>query len=348
MNIPIFDGHNDTIPKLTDGRDFFLDNPQGHLDLPKMKKGNMKGGLFALFTPAETKEEREEGYGLTINGNTWEIKYAKTISHTWAKEFVNKNLTFIIDFAKKHKEIKIIHNFIDLSLCIEQDRSIGIVLHFEGAECIDEKLINLEEYYEKGLRSLGITWSRANIFGYGVPFKYHSSPDVGDGLTSYGKALVHKCNDLGIMIDLAHLNEKGFFDVAKISKTPLVVSHTAVNALCSTARNLSDKQIDAIKDTGGVIGIIFDMNNTRKDGLPTSTSLDVLLPHFNYIIDRIGIDHVAFGSDFDGAKMPSNLKTAADFPNLINALKACGYSDEDLKKIAYKNWLRVLKASLKS
>jgi membrane dipeptidase len=348
MNIPIFDGHNDTIPKLSESRDFFLDNAKGHLDLPKAKKGNMRGGLFALFTPAETEEERKEGYGLTISGETWEITYPRSISHSWAKNFVNKNLTFIHQLAKEHpKEIKIISNFQELFSSMQQDL-INVVLHFEGAEAIDEKLKNLENYYEQGLRSLGITWSRANCFGYGVPFKYPSSSDVGPGLTSYGKELVHACNNLGIMIDLAHLNKKGFFDVAKISKQPLIVSHSAVNNICPTARNLTDDQLDAIKDSGGVVGIIFDMNNTRPDGGITPSSLDVLLPHFNYIIERIGIDHIAFGSDFDGAKMPTNLQTAADFPNLLNALKQYVYSDIDLEKIAYKNWLRVIKAAWKS
>ena len=122
--------------------------------------------------------------------------------------------------------------------------SFAGVMHLEGAEAITADLDLLYALYNMGLRTLGPVWSRPNIFAFGVPFRYPSSPDIGPGLSSYGKALVRSCNELGIMIDLSHLNEAGFWDVANLSDAPLVVSHSNVHAICSHSRNATDRQLD--------------------------------------------------------------------------------------------------------
>ncbi len=198
--------------------------------------------------------------------------------------------------------------------------------------------------YAAGLRSLGPVWSRPNDFGYGVPFSFPSSPDTGPGLTDAGKALVKECNRLGIMIDLAHLNEKGFWDVAKCSDAPLVSTHTAVEAICPAARNLTDRQIDAVGESGGVIGVNFFVGNLREDGKwERDMPLTQLVRHVDYIANRIGIDHVAFGSDFDGATMADDLSDVTRLPNLIATLRSAGYEDASLRKITHENWLRVLR-----
>ena len=106
---------------------------------------------------------------------------------------------------------------------------MAAVLHLEGAEPIQPDLKNFQYFYDKGMRSLGITWSRPNKFGQGVPFFYPSGPNIGPGLSEEGKELVKKCNQMGVMIDLAHLNENGFWDVANLSSDPLVSSHTAAS-----------------------------------------------------------------------------------------------------------------------
>jgi membrane dipeptidase len=223
-----------------------------------------------------------------------------------------------------------------------------MVLHFEGAAAIKEDLNNLEDYYEKGLRSLGLVWSRPNVFGCGVPFRFPHSPDTGSGLTKVGKELVKECNKLGIMIDLAHINERGFWDVAKLSSAPLVVSHADVHSICPSTRNLTDKQIDAIGASGGVMGINFEPTNLMPDGKPDeNTPLTQIVKHINYVVHMIGIEHVAFGSDFDGAKMPNELKDVTGLPKLIQALRNVGYDDKSIEKIAYKNWFRVLRDTWK-
>ena len=221
---------------------------------------------------------------------------------------------------------------------------LAAVLHFEGAEAIDPKLDALLVFYQAGLRSLGIVWSRPNAFGYGVPFKFPSSPDTGPGLTDAGKALVRACNQLGILVDVSHLNEKGFWDVADISDAPLVATHSAVHALCPSTRNLTDVQLDAIGETGGVVGVNFHVGFLREDGEENeATPISDIVRHVDYIAERIGVEHVAFGSDFDGATMPRQLGDVTGLPRLIAALERSGYDAAELRLIAHENWLRVLR-----
>ena len=151
--------------------------------------------------------------------------------------------------------------------------ALAVEIHIEGAEPIDPALNSLDAFYAAGLRSLGLVWSRPNLFGHGVPFSFPSSPDTGPGLTDAGKALVKACNELGIMLDVSHLNEKGFWDLAGISYRPIVATHCGAHAICPSARNLTDKQLDAIADSDGLVGINFhvgflnplgDEANSRK------------------------------------------------------------------------------------
>ncbi|MFZ2190454.1 MAG: membrane dipeptidase, partial [Candidatus Magasanikiibacteriota bacterium] len=245
------------------------------------------------------------------------------------------------------QQVGIVNSYEDLAQNIEKGR-VSVMLHIEGAECINSDLSNIEEYYEKGIRSIGPVWSRPNVFGNGVPFKFPSSPDTGDGLTEAGKELIKKCNELGILVDLAHINYKGFFDVARITTKPLIVSHTAVNRLCNSTRNLLDDQIDEVGKSHGIIGIIFEPINTRSNGKENEdTSLQVIVDHILYVGNRIGFECVGFGSDFDGAQTPKEMKNVSKIQNLIEKLRANGLGEEVIEKIAFGNWLRVIKETFK-
>ena len=206
-----------------------------------------------------------------------------------------------------------------------------------------------DRYYDRGVRVINPVWSRQNAFGHGVPFRFPHSPDTGPGLTAAGKDLVAACNEMKIVVDLAHLNEKGFWDVAAISPAPLVNSHTAVHNICAMTRNITDRQIEAIGQSGGLIGIYYMPMGLRSDGKnDRDMPLAAIVKHIDYIVDLIGIDHVGLGSDFDGAGMPYGLADCAHLPNLLQVLEKAGYAEEDLAKIAYKNWLRVLKETWQS
>jgi len=244
--------------------------------------------------------------------------------------------------AESNGEVEIVRDVSQLRRCLDSG-TVAAILHLEGAEPIDPELNALEVLFRAGLRSLGLVWSRPNAFGEGVPFRFPSSPDTGPGLTAAGKELVQACNRMGIMLDLSHLNERGFWDVAGISTAPLVATHSNAHALTATPRNLLDTQLDAIRDSGGLVGVNFAVQFSREDGRrEANTPIGDLVRHFAYLCDRMGPDHVAFGSDFDGATIPDELRDAAGLPRLVESLRRAGFDDATLRKLAQENWLRVL------
>jgi membrane dipeptidase len=218
------------------------------------------------------------------------------------------------------------------------------VLHLEGAEAIDPGLESLEHWYAAGLRSLGPVWSRPTAFGHGVPFIFPSSPDTGPGLTEPGLALVERCASLGIAVDLSHLNEAGFWDVARLDRGPLIASHSGAWELCRASRNLTDAQLDAIAASGGLVGIVFASLFLRADFADSGdTPISMIVEHARYVADRIGVEHVALGSDFDGATIPDALGDVAGLQQLLDALASEGrFTAAELELIAWRNWRRVL------
>ena len=338
--LPVFDGHNDTLLSLHlqdrgGGRSFFVESETGHIDLPRARRGGFAGGLFAIFVPPVN---RDHAPGTPV----------PSLDPEYAIGFTNDviaELRRLINDA--NGQVRLVPSVNNLRQCLELD-VLAVVLHFEGAEAIHPDLDALERFYVQGLRSLGIVWSRPNAYGHGVPFDFPGSPDSGPGLTEDGVRLVKECNRLGIMIDLSHLNERGFWDVAEHTDVPLVATHAAVHALSPSPRNLTDRQLDALAETNGIVGINFHVGFLREDGArDANTPLELLVRHIDYVVQRIGIDHVAFGSDFDGATMPLELGDVTGLPKLIDLLRNVGYDDDALRKIAYENWIRVLDATWK-
>jgi membrane dipeptidase len=147
---------------------------------------------------------------------------------------------------------------------------------------------------------------------------------------------------MGIIIDLSHLNEKGFWDTAKISSSPLVATHSNAHTICPHSRNLTDKQLDAIKDTDGMVGVNFAPAFLRPDGkMLADTDLELIIKHFDYLIERLGENRVGFGSDFDGALMPNQIKDVVDLSKIRSLMKSHGYNQELMKKICQDNWIKL-------
>ena len=141
------------------------------------------------------------------------------------------------------------------------------------------------------------------------------------------------------------MNEAGFWDLARMDLGPIVASHSAVHALCPTSRNLTDAQIDAVGSSGGLVGIVFAVAFLRADFADDpDTPISLIAEHARYVADRIGVEHVALGSDYDGATMPAPLGDVAGTPRLIEALAEAGFSEAELRQIAWDNWRRVLSA----
>jgi membrane dipeptidase len=350
---PIIDGHNDTFlrifkPEPGKERSFLIESQKGHIDLPRARKGRLSGGIFSLFTPPPSSSpESDPQFGLNQLRLKSEIAYS-AIDAAYACDFTDSLLGFALNLEKQSDgQVKIIQNNADLKACLN-NHILAVILLLEGAEAVKQDLSNLADYYRKGIRLIGLCWSRPNAFGYGVPFKFPRSPDTGPGLTRSGKYLIKACNRIGITVDLSHLNQSGFFDVAGISEAPLVVTHSNVYTLCRSSRNLTDEQLRAIAGSNGIIGISFMTENITADGRPDpDLPLSSIVNQIDYVAQKFGIDHVAIGSDFDGSDMPECISDVTKLPDLIQALRSRGYDLESLEKITYRNWLRVFEATWK-
>jgi membrane dipeptidase len=346
---PVFDGHNDVLLRLWrhDGADavaaFLKGEERGHLDLPKCRKGGFAGGLFAIFVPSSDVAASLDTVNANMATGAYDIPLPPHVELTAARAatFAMASLLFRIEAASEGA-VKVCRSVADIRAAVKSG-AVAPVLHIEGAEAIDPEFQLLEVLQKAGLRSIGPVWSRSNIFGHGVPFRFPASPDIGEGLTDHGTALVRACNRLKLLVDLSHLNEKGFWDVAKQSDAPLVATHSNSHVLCASSRNLSDKQLAAIKDSRGMVGVNFATGFLRKDGMRSAaTPLDTVVDHIAYLIERVGEDGVGLGSDFDGAQMPEDIGTAAGLQNLVAAMAKRGFDKALINKVCFENWMSVL------
>jgi membrane dipeptidase len=315
----IIDGHNDLVLRRWRGE------PTLHLDLETARSAGFSGGFFALYIPSPGVPDPEEV--------PYDVPLPEPIPHEQAARIAEELFTAL-------SKLPVVRA---TSVDDFREGQVTAIVHMEGAEPLAPDLSDLERWYERGLRSVGLVWSRPNAFAEGVPFRFPSSPDTGRGLTDAGLELVRACNRLGILVDLSHLNEAGFWDVQGVSDAPLVATHSNAHALCAASRNLTDPQLDAIRDSGGVVGVNFAVGFLREDGRnDAATPIAEIVRHIDYLVERMGIDHVAFGSDFDGATIPQELGGVAGLPKLVRALRDAGHDDAALAKLTHENWLRVL------
>ena len=348
-NIGYFDGHNDVLLKLyysksNPTQDFFEGNDYCHIDFKKIKISNFLGGFFAIFVP---DKEPDFNFFSRMDAGSYDFPLPEEISSEHAIQATDRMIEILNKIINESNgKIVLCKNGKDLSETYENNK-IGVILHIEGAEAIDRNFKSLETLYEKGLRSIGLVWSRKNIFATGVPFSFPKSPDIGPGLTSLGKELVKICDEKNILIDLSHLNERGFWDVANLSSKPLIATHSNSHEVCEHSRNLTNYQLTAIKESNGIVGINFATAFLRPDGrMISDTSLDLILKHADHLINQLGEDSVAIGSDFDGAVVPDEIKNLSGINVLKKHMHKSNYGKELIEKIFFKNWLNFLKINL--
>jgi membrane dipeptidase len=337
---PVFDGHNDVLTA-GDHAAFATGRPEGHLDLARMATGGLRGGIFAIFTPSA----RDRRLPLVRTDTLTAFEFASPVSQRRAAAHATAvaGRLFALERAGLIRVARTIGD-VDATFGTDDGPPVA-VLHLEGAEAIDPELEALSLWHAAGLRSLGPVWSRPNAFAEGVPFLFGAGPDTGPGLTDAGTRLVQRCGELGILVDLAHLNEAGFWDVAALEVGPLVASHTGAVSIAETSRNLTDAQLDAVAASGGIVGIasiVYFL--TRPYALDPDIGLAPIVEHIRYVADRIGVEHVGLGSDFDGGLIPSELGGADGLPRLLAALGNAGFSPDEVEAIAWRNWRRVLEA----
>lgn len=339
----IFDGHNDVLLKLSldGGRKAvagFTKGRKGHIDLDRARAGGFGGGFFAIFVPSPGDMDAKIS---EMSQPRYDLPLPAPLSQPPALAETLKQAALLLQLQEEGA-LSICRTAADITAAFDKGR-IAAIMHIEGAEAIDPDLTALDVLYSAGLRSIGPVWSRPNIFAHGVPFRYPSTGDIGAGLTEDGKRLVRRCNQLGVMIDLSHLNEAGFWDVARISDAPLVATHSNAHAVCPHARNLTDKQLEAIAQSDGMVGLNFAAAFLREDGqMSADVPLATMLRHLDHLIGILGEDRVGLGSDFDGAVIPEKIGDVAGLTHLRAAMRDHGYSDDLMKKLCHENWLRVL------
>jgi membrane dipeptidase len=305
------------------------------MDLPRIRAGGMVGGFFAIFAPPDPDYDLDDDdlNPPTVGGLAFGSAVAATISMFDLRDSI---------VSEANGAVQLCHSVAEMQSAIAAGH-LAWITHIEGAEAIAPDLSNLDMFYERGLRSIGPVWSRPNVFGEGVPFRFPSSPDTGNGLTDAGRALVKRCNELRIMLDLSHITEKGFWDVAKISTAPLVATHSNAHAISASSRNLTNEQLLAIGESKGMVGLNYATGFLREDGRWTKdTEPGVLIRHLEHMLKFAGDDCVGLGSDFDGARIPGFIGDVSGTPNLVSAMKDAGFRETLIEKICHKNWLRIL------
>lgn len=330
----IIDMHCDTISSLMDNNDHLLDANR-MINISKLQAGDYLLQCFAMFVMY--KNEKIENYSPYDYCNKMIDRYEKEIE--LCKDYIKP--------ALKYSDIEnnINNNIITSLLTIEE----GGVL--EG------KIENLEHFYNRGVRLMTLTWNFNNEIGHpnidftSLPEQSVRKQDVvflpntKDGLTDFGKKVVRKMNELGMVIDCSHAGDKTFYDVIELSKKPIVCSHSCSRSICNHVRNMTDDMLLKLKENGGVVGINY-CHDFIKDSDGCASIKDIV-KHIVYIKNLIGIDYIGLGSDFDGIENDNiELKDASLMPLLIEELQKQNFTNEEIEKITYKNVLRVFKDNL--
>jgi len=285
----------------------------GHVDFPRLKEGGVTGQVFACGV------------------------------HVFGARSSQPTQLFLRMADTLHQEVEACKNlalFATTGAAIiraKQKGKVAAILGMEDGAPIAGDLGILRMFYQIGLRVVCLVWGPSNEIGDGVSKR----TDSGNGLTSFGLSLIREMNRLGMLIDVAHLNEKGFWDVIEHSMDPFIDSHANARGLYDHLRNLTDKQIRALAEKGGVVHAVF----TFLDADPAKATLERVLDHIEYMVDLVGPEHVGIGSDFDGlsADAPTGLEDVTCIPRITNGLLTRGYPEDAVKAILGGNFLRVFR-----
>jgi membrane dipeptidase len=337
----VFDGHNDVLSRLwAAGGDPVarFARAEGHVNAPGCATGGMTGGLFALYSPQARRSFDFTGF----RGQ------AMPLPDPMAQEAALASVMAQVGIAQRLAQAGLV-TWCTTAPQIEAAEAQGqlaAVLHLEGAECIDPELHVLEALHALGLRSLGPVWSRPTIWGEGVPFAWGRDGDTGPGLTADGRRLVARCAELGMVVDTSHLTLRGFWDIAEMG-LPLVATHSNAFDMAATTRNLTRAQLEAVRQTAGMVGLNLATVFLSAEGWETGRAgIEDALRQIEALLDGAGEACVGLGSDFDGAPMPEGIVSAADLPVLTEAIEA-RFGAALARRICRDNWLDFLRRALR-
>ena len=335
--IPIIDMHCDTISGIlrakSNGEEVCLRENDMSVDLKKLKEGGYLCQNFALFTHLDSVLKKGES----------PLTHAILLSDTMDKEMV----------ANPDMICQVVTGT-ELEKNLEDGILSGLKTIEEGA-VYEGKVENLQLLYERGVRMSTLTWNYENELAF--PNKmyvdengnFHAEPDTENGLKPAGFAMVEAMENLGVIIDVSHLNDAGIFDILKTVKkdTPVIASHSNARAVCPHPRNLTDEMLRQIAEHGGICGINFAYDFISDEKSESQlTTIDGMIRHMKYIRDVAGIDTIGFGSDFDGIGNPVEVKNAAGMQQIAQKMEDAGFTLDEIEKVFYKNALRVYKQVL--
>lgn len=298
-----------------------VQNDIAAIDLMKLKEGQCFLQFFAVFLLDETY-----------------FKYVD-IDALPDEEYINllsRHLKQVI--AENPEKIDLALSFEDI-LRNEKTGRLSAVLTIEDGRVLQDDLAKIDSYYEQGFRLITLLWNHENCLGY----PNSSDPQVMQrGLKAFGKESVEKMNELGMIIDVSHLSDGGFYDVAEISSRPFMASHSNARAVTDHPRNLTDDMIRVLADCGGIAGLNFAPHFLREDNRENVSLIQDMVVHLNHMVDQGGDEFVSLGTDFDGVEGNFEIPGPQDMPLLFEALDRAGWSDDRIEKFAYKNALRFL------
>lgn len=308
--LKIVDLHCDTLSAIYEKNEGLFENT-GHLDIERALQSNIGVQFFAMFTmPAD--------------------------SNVALREILKQLDKFYVEFEKNSEKLYIVKKYKDIESNLDKNK-IACVLHLEGGEALGNDIEILRILYRLGLRSLGLTWNHRNMLADGV-----GEGERAGGLSEMGRKVIEAMNTMGMVLDLSHISERAFYDSLEFYNKPVIVTHANARALCNHRRNLNDRQLKALAENGGLIGI----NQVSDFVKQSDSSIDDLINHIIYIGELIGIEHIALGSDFDGAD-DIVMGGVQDYIKWEEILSLRGLSRQEIEMILAGNALRVLKEVIK-
>ncbi|AET68965.1 Zn-dependent dipeptidase, microsomal dipeptidase [Desulfosporosinus orientis DSM 765] len=311
----IIDGHCDSLLDFVNGkRTLLAPSEGGHWDTSRARSAGVALQFLAAFIETRYKPSLATQRGLELIDG--------------ARRFIAGHGDQVFQVLEKE----------DLRGIPDPSR-IGIILSVEGGEILGDQLFMLDTIYHLGVRALGITWNQRNALADGVGEKTQSR------LTNLGQQVILRMNELGMLIDVSHLNEAGFWHVLELSQDPIAATHSCAKALCDHPRNLTDQQLRALSKHGGVVGVNFYPSFLTQTG---QAELKDVVRHICHIAEVAGVETVSLGSDFDGiTEVPKGLEHVGDFGSLVDELLKAGFSTQEVDKICSGNFMRLLSKVLK-
>jgi membrane dipeptidase len=338
----VVDTHNDTILDLMKGperigvkptprgyKEFSLTrnlgerSDKGHIDLPRIKEGGVDCLIFAM--------------------------YVSPLNRARVRRMLQMLDVFYSEMEKNSDRIALATTYQEVMDAVKEGK-VSAIISIEGGEPLESDLGVLRMVYKLGVRSITLTHFPRNELGDGT------RDDSGSHLTNFGIEVVEEMNRLGMIIDVSHINETGFWDVMEKTKSPVIASHSNCKALCNHHRNLTDEQIKALAKNNGVMNLSYCASFIKQEVAYISPSeasarekvvVDDWLDHLDHVVNLVGIDHAGLGSDMDGGCGFPGMDDISKVPNITRGLVARGYSDEDIEKILGGNNLRIFREILK-